>query len=118
MMMVGSWDEAARACEAWLAVHPGDATVTELQGRCLANLSPEPRSQLYEIRDHLDAVPTLAMPEAETYGLPLGPPARFVLTLVDGVSTLETIADASGLPSEEALAILTDLLERGVLAVR
>ncbi len=118
MMMVGRWEEAARACEAWLGVHPGDVVVAELEARCLLNLSPAARSQAHEIRDHLDAVPTLAMTEAETFGLPLGPAARFVLTLVDGVADLETIADASGLPSDEAHGILSDLLQRGVLALR
>jgi HD-GYP domain-containing protein (c-di-GMP phosphodiesterase class II) len=43
--------------------------------------------------------------------------AGFVLTFVDGVSTTETILDASGLPRLELLRILRDLVKAGVVAV-
>lgn len=121
LMMVGQWQEALEACEAWLATNPSDAAVAELRERCVAKLGGAPKTSVappFDIRAHLTAVPALAMPEAATYGLPLGSEARFVLTLVDGVSDIETIADASGLPNDQALAILGDLVAQGVLAVR
>ncbi len=123
LMMVGRWDEALAACEAWLGAHAADADVLELRERCLAKLGgPAPvvpsAPPNFDVRAHLASVPALGMAEAATYALPLGSEARFVLTLVDGVSSLETIADASGLPTEQALSILSDLVARGVLAVR
>jgi hypothetical protein len=44
--------------------------------------------------------------------------AAFVLRFLDGMSTIDDILDASGLPRVEALQILADLLERRVIALR
>jgi hypothetical protein len=41
----------------------------------------------------------------------------FLLTFIDGHTTLEDIVDASGLPRADAVAILADLLARGAIAV-
>lgn len=122
LMMVGDWASALAACDAWLASHEGDAEVLELRKRCVDSApelaaSPASPASLVDVGAMHGAVPSLAMPESATYALPLGSEARFVLTLVDGVSTLETIADASGLPTERAHEILGDLIARGVLAV-
>jgi HD-GYP domain-containing protein (c-di-GMP phosphodiesterase class II) len=43
--------------------------------------------------------------------------AGFVLTFVDGMSSIDTILDASGLPRLEVLRILRDLVQAGVVAV-
>jgi hypothetical protein len=136
LMMVGDVKAALAACDAWLAAHPGDAEVTELRRRCTPSVSgapapptpsgapsmpapPAPRDATppADMRALLGVVPVLAMPESKTVGLPLGPEARFVLTLVDGVSTLETIADASGLPGEQAFDILAGMIAMGILSV-
>lgn len=137
LMMMGRWAEALAACDACLARGPADPVVIELRARCLEKTgavapppavpSEQPRAATHavapprapsvDVRARLGAVPALAIAESATYGLPLGPEARFVITLVDGVSSLETIADASGLPLDQALAILADLLDRGILAV-
>ena len=42
----------------------------------------------------------------------------FVLTFVDGVSSVDNLIDASGLPRLEMLRILSDLVAAGVLSVR
>ena len=44
--------------------------------------------------------------------------AGFLLTFVDGMSTVEDILDASGLPRGDALHVLADLLTKGVIAMR
>ena len=44
--------------------------------------------------------------------------AGFVLTFVDGMSSVDDILDASGLPRVEALHILADLLTKGVIVMR
>jgi predicted transcriptional regulator len=44
--------------------------------------------------------------------------AGFLLSLVDGVSTLEAIVDACGMPKLEALRILNELTQRGIVAFR
>jgi hypothetical protein len=42
----------------------------------------------------------------------------FILTFVDGMSSVEDIADASGLPRADVLQILRELLQNGTLIVR
>jgi HD-GYP domain-containing protein (c-di-GMP phosphodiesterase class II) len=44
--------------------------------------------------------------------------AGFLLTFVDGMSSVDDILDASGLPRVDALHILADLLTKGVIVVR
>jgi len=41
-----------------------------------------------------------------------------VLRFLDGMSTIEDVLDASGLPRVDALRILDDLLQRRVIAMR
>jgi CRP-like cAMP-binding protein len=42
----------------------------------------------------------------------------FVLSLIDGVTTVESILDLSGMPAEETLGILKDLRARGIVVMR
>jgi hypothetical protein len=44
--------------------------------------------------------------------------AGFVLSLVDGATTIDDILDASALAEVEALRLLCDLRERGLIDVR
>lgn len=119
LMMMGRWEEALQACELRLARYPDDAEAKRCRGQCRERLTPAesaaPPSS--DLRERLHHVPKLAMAEAATHGLPLGPEARFVLTLIDGFSTVETVADASGLSEDKVLAIFADLVGRGVVAL-
>ena len=65
----------------------------------------------------LSRVARLGRAPEEMARLPLDHFAGFMLTFVDGASTLETIIDASGLPRLEALRILRDLVTSGVIAL-
>jgi CRP-like cAMP-binding protein len=42
--------------------------------------------------------------------------AGFLLTLVDGVLSFETIVDVCGMPRADALRVLADLVRRGVIS--
>lgn len=66
----------------------------------------------------LDKVPHLLVGPAQIAKLPLDPQAGFVLSLIDGMSTVENVADASGLPAEEVIRIFGRLLEMGAIALR
>lgn len=44
--------------------------------------------------------------------------AAFVLRFFDGMSTIEDVLDASGLPRIDALRILDELLQSKVIAMR
>ena len=41
----------------------------------------------------------------------------FLLSLLDGATTVEQLLDLSGMPAEETLALLEDLRLRGIVAV-
>jgi len=43
--------------------------------------------------------------------------ACFLLVHVDNVSSFEMILDTSGMPRHEAMRVLCDLQERGIIAV-
>jgi hypothetical protein len=66
----------------------------------------------------LARVPAIAVSDVALRRLPLDHRAGFLLSLIDGESTLETIVDESSLPADEALAILEDLYARGVIQLR
>jgi hypothetical protein len=53
--------------------------------------------------------------DAELRSWSLTPRAGFLLSFVDGQMTIETLLAASGMQAEEALAILEDLLARGIV---
>jgi hypothetical protein len=64
------------------------------------------------------SIPVLVMSATQMRGLQLDHRAGFVLSHVDGVSSVETILDISGMPSEEVLELLQGLLEKGIITAR
>jgi HD-GYP domain-containing protein (c-di-GMP phosphodiesterase class II) len=81
------------------------ATPEEVEQRYLKTLGP------------LSRIARPGRTPEEMARLPLDHFAGYMLTFVDGASTLETIVDASGLPRLEALRILRDLVASGAIAL-
>jgi len=63
-------------------------------------------------------VPIVVVPNAHMRWLSMDHRAGFVLSLIDGKSTLDTILDLSGMPRLDALHILHDLVQQKVVAVK
>ena len=63
----------------------------------------------------LDRVPVLAVAPGELAKLSIDHRAGFLLTMIDGVTPLDMIVDASGLPRADVLEIVVTLLDRGVI---
>jgi len=63
----------------------------------------------------LHRVPKLVLTPGAIMKLPLDPRAGFLLSFIDGTSTLEAIVDGSGLRQEEVLRIVLDLLAHGAV---
>jgi hypothetical protein len=61
------------------------------------------------------SVPCLAAPVARLASLALDPRAAFVLSRIDGASSVEDVIDVSGLSRSETLKILHGLLKSGVI---
>ena len=62
-------------------------------------------------------IPRIAMTANEMTALSLDHRSGFLLSLVDGNCTIDDLLDVSGMPRLEALKILCDLLDHGVLAL-
>jgi hypothetical protein len=65
----------------------------------------------------LDRVVSVAVPADQIRWLSLDHRAGFLLSLVDGISTLEEILDISGMTRLEALRIMYALLEQRVITI-
>ena len=62
------------------------------------------------------AIPTLA--RASLTGLTLDHRAGFLLTFIDGTSSLDDLLDVTGLPRLDVLRIVDQLVQAGVLRLR
>jgi hypothetical protein len=90
---------------------PTSAAPAEADERALENA-------YLAILGSVDAVPSLAVRGADLAKLSLDHRAGFVLTFVDGMSSVDDLIDASGLPRLEMLRILSDLVAAGVLSTQ
>jgi hypothetical protein len=68
-------------------------------------------------RADLHGTPRLALSSSALKDLPLDHRAGFIVSFIDGTFTIEMILDACAMPRDEALAILMELLSRGVIVV-
>ncbi len=66
----------------------------------------------------LDRVAAVIVPRTQMRWLSIDHRAGFVLSLVDGVSTVEMILDVSGMPRLDALRILYELVQQRIVALR
>jgi hypothetical protein len=94
--------------------------------------APRPESEVrLATRPNLAATPTdeawaramvgtpyAAIPGAQLRDLPIGHRAGFLLSRMDGATDLETVIALSAMPRDEALRMVRDLYESGVVAFR
>ena len=66
----------------------------------------------------LDRVPLVMVARDQMRWLSIDHRAGFVLSLVDGVSSLEMILDVSGMPVLDALRILSELAQQRIISFR
>ncbi len=65
----------------------------------------------------LSLVPRIVLSRAELNASDLDHREYFLLSMMDGATTVETILDICGMPSEEALGLLESLERRGIICV-
>jgi hypothetical protein len=75
----------------------------------------EPPSGVVAKPDFLASVPRLAVSKEILVTLPLNHRAGFIVSFVDGSFTVEMILDACAMRRDEALAILGELVSRGIV---
>lgn len=66
----------------------------------------------------LDSVPWLAVTHDQLLAMPLDQRHGFILSLVDGRSTIEMLADISGFGRAETIALVAELVGFGAVILR
>jgi hypothetical protein len=99
--------------EELLADDPSDLDAREAMLRCQVELE----SVYVRRMGSLNKVPSVAVSMKEIPSLALDNRSAFILSLVDGVSTLDVILDMSGMPRLEALRVLHELIQHRTLTL-
>jgi hypothetical protein len=110
---LGDYTGALEMAELLLTEDPGDAEAAAcaddcrrvLEGMYAARLGP------------LDRVPSVLVQRTQLRWLSIDHRAGFVLSLVDGSSTVEMILDVCGMPKLDALRILSELVQQRIVAL-
>lgn len=107
----GDYGRALVLAEAALVEHPGDPSLNKHVDGC--------RDRMYrrylERLGAADHVPRLAVHAGAITGLALDHRAGFLLSCIDGGSTIEEIIDVSAMPRLDAVRILYELVQEGVI---
>jgi hypothetical protein len=95
----------------------GRAPEDEQALRCASNC----RSRLIKLYSskigRLDRIVVLALGDSQLRWLGLDHRSGFLLSRIDGLSTIEELLDVCGMPRLEALKTLADLLDRGAIKI-
>jgi hypothetical protein len=111
---LGDYSGALAVAESLLEENATDAEAREYAESCQAVLY-----EMYAAKiGPLTRVPVVEVARDQLRWLSIDHRAGFMLSLVDGVSSLEMILDVSGMPSQEALRILHELVEQRIISLR
>jgi hypothetical protein len=111
---IGDFAGALRVAEELLASDPKREDATRIARESKSHLLTQ-----YEARlGSLDRVPAVVMGVSGLRDLAIDHRAGFLLSHIDGVSSLETILDVSGMPRLDAVKILVELVQKRVVALR
>ena len=93
------------------SLDPADGSARDFAEECRRMLERAYAARL----GSLDRVPVLAVTLQELLNRPLDPQAGFLLSRIDGVSTLESLLDVCAMPRLDALRLVMQLVEEEVL---
>jgi hypothetical protein len=100
-------------------MHDDESGIVPVGARTVAELDePDAHTPAQAVPILMAAIPVLAVSTSELARLALDHRAGFIVSLVDGVSEVEMILDVSAMPADDALAILADLVARGIIILR
>jgi hypothetical protein len=111
---LGDYTGALEMADIILAEDPGNLEAAECGENCRTVLESMYAARLAP----LDRAPIVVVPPTQMRWLSIDHRAGFILSLVDGSSTVETILDLSGMPKLDALRILNELVQQKVVAFR
>jgi len=111
---LGDFTGAIEMAELILADDPENAEAAECSSTSRAVLE-----NMYSARiGPLDRTPIVIVPRAQMRWLSIDHRAGFILSLVDGASTVEMIVDVSGMTRLDALRILHELVVQRIVAFK
>ena len=111
---LGDYSGALEVAEQLLETDPANEPVRVCAESCRGILK-----QMYITRiGPLDRVPIVMVARDQMRWLSIDHRAGFVLSLVDGVSSLEMILDVSGMAVLDALRILSELAQQRIISFR
>ncbi len=111
---LGDYTGALEIAEKLQIIFPYDDDAKACAEQCRGVLR-----QMYLTRvGPLDRVPIVMVARDQLRWLSIDHRTGFVLSLVDGVSSLEMILDVSGMPELDALRILSELAQQRIIAFR
>ena len=109
---LGDYSGALEMSELILGEDPGNLDAAECGENCRSVLE-----SMYAARlGPLDRVPIVIVPNAQMRWLSMDHRAGFILSLIDGSSTLEMILDVSSMPRLDALRIVLDLAQQKIVS--
>jgi hypothetical protein len=109
---LGDYTGALEMSEIILTDQPDHAEAAECGANCRTVLE-----NMYAARlGPLDRVPVVAVPRAQMRWLSMDHRAGFVLSLIDGSSSIDMILDVSGMPKLDALRILQELVQQKIVS--
>jgi hypothetical protein len=111
---LGDYTGALEMSELILADDPEHVEAGECGRNCRTVLE-----NMYAARlGPLDRVPMVVVPRTQMRWLTMDHRAGFILSLIDGSSTVEMVLDLSGMSKLDALRILHDLVQQKIVAFR
>ena len=111
---LGDYSGALAAAETLLEADPAHHEALRYADNCRSVLQ-----QMYAARiGPLDRVPVVIVPRDQLRWLSIDHRAGFMLSHIDGVSSVEMILDVCGMPLLEALRILFELVQQRVISFR
>lgn len=113
LFSTGEFESALSAATEILRTNPGAETAKEYAESCRAEI----RSALIARLTSLHYIPRVAIPVHEIPRATLDHRTGFLLSRVDGWSTVEDVLDISGMEQIDALRILCHLLDEGIIAM-
>ncbi len=111
---LGDYTGALEMSELILADDPGNLEAAE----CGENSRSVLEGMFAARLGRLDRVPMIVVPRTQMRWLSIDHRSGFILSLVDGSSTVEMILDVCGMPKLDALRILHELVQQKIVAFR
>jgi hypothetical protein len=111
---LGDYSGALEMAELILAEEPGNLEAAECGENCRTVLENMFTARL----GPLERVPLVVVPRTQMRWLSMDHRAGFVLSLIDGSSSVDMILDVCGMPKLDALRILHELVQQKIVAFR